>query len=367
MNTSLYWMSAALLLSLGQQAGSNSNPGLQLLPQETNSTLQRVFVPDADAKPAVDRELWNRRLAVSDLDEREAHLDELVTRARTDDHLRLMLEEWAVDPAQTERAWTARMALRELGRRAAPHTLPMVSGQGLNTGFSRMLEMQMQLEDALLRLNDPNFGGWITEFGQDMDSIFAPVSPGQNGRIEDSKSFSLEVAPDGVHCELSECIDGQEVTKEYRADSYDELLEANPELREHLDSEGKVGFDIRSQVFDAPFFFGSNESMRDLELLAPDRTDRLGIETSAPSAARVASYGLDEGQGLLVLRVVPRSIAAAIGIRRGDLVVEMDEIKIFAGLDVRQVLSERAPDAELKVVVINSRGQRKELVWKPDY
>lgn len=343
-------------------ASQDAEPGkLRLMVDSQDGGLKRVYVPDEEAPPQVDREAWARRVTVNDLDEREAHVDELIRRAATDDHLRLMLEEWAVDATQQERAWTARMALRELRRGVSTPTAPQVPGR---INLNRIRDLQRELEDALFRLHDPHFGGWLQHFGRDLNQMF---HQGSSNRIEESKSFQLEVAPNGVRCKLSECIDGEEVTQEYTADSYEELLEANPELREHLGQENGLGLEFGTFEFEPDFFFGLDSGFDPIDTQAPLRTDRLGIETTAPDADRVAKLGLQEGQGLLVVRVLPRSIASALGIRRGDLVVEMDSRPIFGGLDVRQVLSERAKEAELRVTVITSRGQRKELLWKPDF
>jgi hypothetical protein len=273
-----------------------------------------------------------------------------------------MLEEWAVDPSQSERAWTARMALREVNRAAAPRALPGFPGGSLRTGRAGLFDLQRELEDVLLRSDDPHFGGWLESFSKDLDSIFAQTTP---GCVDESKCFSLEVAPDGVHCELFECIDGQQVKKEYHADTYEELLKANPELREHV-GNGVVpkvpGLDFGHRIL-----AGLDKGLVDLDHAVPNRSDRLGIQTSAPLATRAKKLGLDEGQGLVVMRVLPRSLASVLDIRRGDLVIEIDGFKIFDGADVRRVLSERDEKSELRVVVINVRGQRRELVWKPNF
>ena len=346
------------------QSPEDTGGKLRLMAGTQDDGLKRVYVPNQDAETRVDRETWSRRVTATDLDERELHVDELIRLATTDDHLRLMLEEWAVDNSDTERAWTARMALREVRRSPLSKAAPAPPASTGAFDFSHVRELQRELEDAILRLHDPHFGGWLQGFGQDLDLMFAP---GNANRIDESKSLQLEVGPDGVRCQLSECIDGQEVKQEFRADSYEELLEANPELREHLNQEDGSGLQFRTFEFQPDFFFGLDSGFDPVDTRAPARTDRLGIETTLPDAERVAKLGLQEGQGLLVVRVLPRSIASALGIRRGDLVVEMDGRPIFGGRDVRQVLTERAREAELRVVVVTSRGQRKELLWKPEY
>lgn len=354
------WLALVLpCLAFAQQEEAEHEPGLRLLPAEQTASLQRVFVSEANGTDDAARESWSRRLAVPDLDLREASLDELTLRARRDDRLRLMLEEFAVDPAQPERAWTARMALRELNRDHMSRALPTMPSKGMQPGLARLVELQLELEDALLRVEDPHFGGWMENFHQDLNAI---LGRDLGGCAEESKRFSLEIAPDGVRCKLFECIDGEEVKQEFKADSFGELLKAHPELRAHVNGEGTERKGLSyvpegSQILD-PVPAVSN---------VPNRVDRLGIQTAPVAAERVKKLGLDEGQGLLVVRTLPGSLASILGVRRGDIVTELDSLKVFTGFDVRQALSQRDAKAELRVVVITSRGERKELIWKPEF
>lgn len=352
---------ALTCLALVRQEEVKPEPGLRLLPEGTSVELQRVYVADAHGAPGDLRDSWSRRLLQSDLELREAAFDELVGRARSDDHLRLMLQEFAVDPAHQDRAWTARLALRELNRDRVARALPTLPGQGLQPGLARLMALQMELEDALLRVDDPHFGGWFQHFNEDLKAILGPSE--QDGCAEESKCFNLEIAPDGVRCKLYECIDGQEVKTEYKADSYEELLKANPELRVHVKGSAPQ---VKGLDFTSGGALPSGTVPAAAVPSSPNRVDQLGIKTSAPGATRAEKFGLDEGQGLLVMRLLPGSLASVLGIRRGDVVTEIDSIKIFSGADVRQMLSQRDAKAELRVVVINSRGQRKDLIWKPN-
>ncbi len=359
-NQAWFLVAAALpCLAFAQQGGTSNEEGLRLISDESAPGLQRVFEPGQNTSSHVDRESWSQRLTVTDLDQRELALDELVAQARNDDHLRLMVEEWAVDPSNTERAWTARMALRELKQKHTPRANSPIDAY--RHGLGQMFDLQKEIEDAFLRLDDPHFGGWVDGFSHDLDNMFRQLQTDQSSCAEESKSLSLQVAPDGVRCQLSECIDGQEVKKEFQADSYEELLEAHPELQKHLDGQLPQLPGMSLVPLTLP------ELQNGLTATAPDRVDRLGIQTTAPPKLRLDRAGLDEGQGLLVIRVLPLSLASVLDIRRGDIVVELDGVPVFSGQDVRRALAERDSKAELRVVVINSRDQRKELVWKPDF
>lgn len=363
------------LLAQKPQDASESSSLTRVQSDDANSGLQRVYVPSQDpSAPAlvpVDRAAWQKRLSVTDLDARERALDEVIELARSNDHARLMLEEWSLDQLDVELAWTARMALRDLkraGTRPERSVPPAVQ--------SPFQDLSREIEEMMLQLHDPMFaprgvdldrlfGGFGRGIDRDWSSIFAP---GMQGGVDESKRFSLQVAPDGVRCELFECIDGQEVKREYEADSYEELLELYPELQEHLEAGDGSGFPtIRFGTPGSGFLRGTplEELQRQSPALQPNRTDRLGIEASTPDANRVAELGLAEGQGMLVERILTNSIASAVGIRRGDLVIEMNGQAIFDGADIRRVLAERPEKEELKVVVINRRDQRRELVWKP--
>src|SRR5262245_48478216 len=71
-----------------------------------------------------DRERWRELLNASDLERRERSFDLVVKRAGFDPNARAFLEELARDPQNGELAWTARLALRELGRARFPLTQP---------------------------------------------------------------------------------------------------------------------------------------------------------------------------------------------------------------------------------------------------
>ena len=95
-----------------------------------------------------DRHRWEERLTQSDLDQREASLDALLKRARLDPVARAFLEELAKDPKGGELSWTARLALRQLGRPNfpwqgfQPGPDPLGSAQRMQEWMEQLLDQQ---------------------------------------------------------------------------------------------------------------------------------------------------------------------------------------------------------------------------------
>jgi S1-C subfamily serine protease len=94
-------------------------------------------------------------------------------------------------------------------------------------------------------------------------------------------------------------------------------------------------------------------------------TDRLGIQCRPVSKDRASELGIDSGVGLSVEEIVPGSIASLLGLRRGDVVVEINGAAIHGTDDVKKTLHDRAAGAEVSVVVVGEGGQRRTLTWKP--
>jgi hypothetical protein len=210
-------VAASLVTGLGAGAPQAQQPG---------DGLSRVF--EQEASPAVDA--WRAQLAERDLAQRERNFDSLIDAARGDPRLRRMLEQWAADTNDLELAWTARLALRELAANPLGWFDSRYSPGGvgrLPLGADGLLEAQRffeQLEQQWRDLHD----AWPQSPGAQ-----APT-PGASGSSSSAESFNLSVGPEGVKCEVRRDVDGSEEVKTYAAASMEELLEANPELRDKL-------------------------------------------------------------------------------------------------------------------------------------
>jgi membrane-associated protease RseP (regulator of RpoE activity) len=174
----------------------------------------------------------------------------------------------------------------------------------------------------------------------------------------------MESGPDGVRGEVEEQDeDGNTQKRTYEAETLDELLELHPELRGRLQAGSPGagwGADVR-ELFDrlrerrgaAPF--GS--------VAVP--TDKLGILMRAPGSFRSSVPGLDEDTGLFVERVLPGTLAAELGIRAGDVLTHLDGRALSSAEDVQAALSARRAGDRLTAEVVDARGERRTLSWRP--
>jgi hypothetical protein len=252
---------------------------------------------------------WRERLTQDDLDLREQAFDALVGEAARDPALRARLEQWAGED-DGGLAWTSRLALRQLERRAA--------GPGWMT-----LDLHDGMHSFLPDVFQPLDLDQLQPF--QLQPQRAPLGGGAQPQVESkAESFSLEQGPDGVKAKVTRDQDGESVTQEYEAESLEELLEAHPELGEHLAGAGALpfgGMGLRGALprlqLD-PRVFGLGQG------LAPDpsggaaagpvRTDVLGVFVHPLTDEERARRGFQDVEGgLVVERSVPGTIAAGSG------------------------------------------------------
>jgi hypothetical protein len=338
--------------------------------------LQRVDPDDEERDPGdlkglfardFDPERWRERLLQSDLEQRERSLDALLQRARLDPVARAFLEEQAADPAGGELAWTARLALRELGRTSIPlQALPLQGFLG-NDPFGSAQRMQE----------------WVDQiFRQDGIGMLlphsAPRAPIAQGLRGSGRSLRVEQGEYGARVLITEIVDGEEKTRVYEGRSLDEILDprVNPDLRSELD-----GLSLHVQPgspLDLRFELGERtRELRRFPRLTPEglrpapqgrsrpiRTDRLGVIVQPVGAARARELGL-EGKGLLVESSVPETYAHLLGVKAGDVLIELDGIELRTDADIERAMAARAAADELNLVWLDGLGQRQEKTWHP--
>lgn len=333
-----------------------------------------------------DVDAWRARLEAADLDERLRAFEDVVEHARRDEALREALSKWAHDRRAGELAWTSKLALRELdGPRpfASQHGGGLRRfGDGTGNGFFRgrpFADLEQRF-DELQR----QFGGLDSMFGdlqREMERAFqgapghglAPHSGG--GSRSSAQSYSMQVGPDGVKVEVTEEVDGQRETKSYSADSLEDLYTQHPELRDRLGATPRV------EIFGGPGLLRRAAPRLDDAPPAPEldkrpakpllgasspRTDILGVVWSKPEPKVVDDAKVASGVGLKVDSVQPGTIAQTLGVRPGDVLLELNGTALKDGEDVRRVLRERARDADVVLVLLDGKGQRHTLTWKPD-
>lgn len=326
-----------------------------------------------------DRAEWKKQITAGDLEEREVAFDRLAGIARHDQAAREALESWSKDSSDAGLAWTSRLILREADRGGQVWMQGgMPPGRTL---FGQDFDGFSQRFDDL----DSMFGDLRSQWDLMMQHLPSPSAGGPGGS-ESAQSMTLQSGPDGVTCKVTEKVDGQETTHEYTAKSMEELLEANPELRQKLGSEGPMvftfpngggrtrmvlprggGFGGGARVL--PRTYRGGVTLEPEDSVAPGtagepRTDRLGIFCAPVDESTAQRLGLAAGDGLRVQSTQPGSIASILGLRTDDVVVEINGASIRSAEDVQKVLAGRAEGAEVSVVVVGSDGRRT-LTWKP--
>jgi hypothetical protein len=358
----LAWAPLALVAGAQETGQASPAPGglVRVDPSQESddpSNLKGLFAR------AFDRERWRERLLDSDLDQRERSLDVLLKRARLDPIARAFVEELAADPKGGELAWTARLALRELGRA----NLPLQGFLGPDP-FGSAQRMQEMMEELFAR-------DGVGLMWRHPTRTQAPLALGSRAS---GRSVQVEQTGNGARVRITETVDGQARTRDFEGSSLQEILAANPELAGELE-----GLSIRvapGAPIDLRFDLGSGLDQRlqrfprldqgGLRLAPhgrsrPALTDRLGVIVEPVSAATARELGLED-QGLLVESAYAATYAHLLGVKAGDVLLVLNGVVLKKPADIEKVMSARQPDDELTLIWLDELGQRQEKTWRPE-
>ena len=337
-----------------------------------SSPNQRVFERDFE------EEKWRGRLNDPDLDARERTYAQVVKRARLDPFARAFLEKLALDTRDRELAWTARLALRELGPAAFP--LDGISPDlfALDAGVQRMLS------EVLGEV--PELGFVLPERGR-MRILTGPQgAPGSKGVV-------VQQGPDSARITVTEKVDGERKERVYEGESLDAILKANPSLAEEVNLTADAipkGFEMRLEVKPergawrgllTPFAYGERGPSAPSEgqwfnaeevegLLAPNRrsallrTDVLGVRVRPTNAAERQRLGIEGG--LTVVHCEPGTIAHRMGIAVGDVLMCLSGDPLSHPEEITERMESRGPGGEVAVSWIDDLGQRQRGTWRAD-
>ncbi|WKN32085.1 Do family serine endopeptidase [Porifericola rhodea] len=89
----------------------------------------------------------------------------------------------------------------------------------------------------------------------------------------------------------------------------------------------------------------------------------LGVSIQEVNAAMAEEYDLNTNQGVYVAELVESGSAAAAGIEKGDVIVQVDNKKITQTSDLLSYVGRKRPGDEVNVVVLRD-GSRKEYTMK---
>lgn len=216
---------------------------------------------------------------------------------------------------------------------------------------------------------------------------FQSLVPGAAGSVqtfrsdgEGSAGYELKVDADGrVTAKVTREQDGERTEETIESESLEQFEADHPEVAAALGLGGQGKF---LQPFEGPFFGGpggafglrlgpglqlpmrptlppSGQAWPGGSALRQVGGPRLGvqvapIEAGDPLRAHVA---LDPGTGLLIVEVVPGSLAEELGVRKNDILVEVGGAEVGGPSDVRAGLEAADRDA-IEVVVIREGTRR---------
>ena len=347
---------------------------------------------DGTPAPAFDQGLgfdptpWRERLQDEDLAARERAYDQLLERALADERAARAVREWA--QGSDGLAWTARLMQRELERRGSAGAWRTFREDGLRgmrerlRGFEgRMERMRTELERDLQgwfdeRSTGPRDGQPGTDGGglRHPGAETRPELGARGGARTRTKSIEARQDKDGARVEVrTQDDEGREDVQTYTGGTLEEIYRAHPQLREgtqmrvELDGPGlrpgagrEEGGLRRPEVGQG----GERRGWQGPESgLVPQR-GMLGIACQPVGEELRRTLGLPEGNGLVVESVVEGSIAARIGLRPADVVVELNGRSIKTREDVAEVLAERRSGEDLQVVIVDKDGKRRTLTHR---
>ncbi len=326
------------------------------------------------------RDEWRARLAVPDLDERLHGFGQLVDRARIDPLARAFVEELARD-AETGLAWTARLALRELG---APTFggLPIgPDAEAFQDRFSALFEALLQERPELHFMLPPSNGR-------------ARVAPGPTALgelrvrlVQRASEARVEVTEPGA--------DGQPRTEVHVGADLASVLAALPELADALRitvAAPPAALDLTltvparggAEALLDPFAYGARRGVgepaqdpfgwleeKDGKLdpyFSPSgvvevRADVLGVYVEPITRERAARLGVEHG--LRVLQLERGTIADAMGVRVDDVLVLLNGVALHEPQSITGVMDSRRRDQPVSLVWIDDIGERVQSTWTP--
>jgi hypothetical protein len=177
-----------------------------------------------------------------------------------------------------------------------------------------------------------------------------------------SQGVQITQGPDGVRVRVVGKDDqGNPTVQEYEGESIAEILKAHPEL------EGRIG-GIRLELrAPSPRFFGRPGGQR-LPLPPAPRppvvtprepaTAVFGAIVEPPEPMLAAHLGIPVGRGALVRQVQPESQAAEIGLKRYDVVLEIDGAPVEDVTLLAKTLRQKAATREPLTLTVIRRGER---------
>jgi hypothetical protein len=246
------------------------------------------------------------------------------------------------------------------------------------------------LPDPIRRQFDQLFREMEQQFGLDIprarffqDDFFQDLDEQMKAGTSRSQGMSVQIGPDGaVRVEVKEADESGKVeTKVYEAPDLQTFEQQYPGV---LGKNG-LGFGLRAWPLDGP------PALRDLlaprmerlqrrnqpgfdvgmepeaEAAAPPEGKRLGAIVRPEIPAGVREYlELEDGVGLMIEGVQPGSLAEAVGLRQGDIVVRIAGRPVGGTQDVQEALGGVEVGASVEVRFLRKGVEKVATAPKPE-
>lgn len=339
---------------------------VQSTPPDEREPGLRVDV-EVQATAALDLRKIEEALTSPDLAEREAAFDEVLERAVCDEGLQRWLSQAAQSSDRVELAWSCRLVLREIecqGERVAVPTPPLMLRLAQPSISGEVLAQWMAIQKKAEQLFGPISG--------DLTLLLAPIPTAREPEVErvyaqapgpetarKSEHVQVEAGPEGFRISVRRGEGEASSTEVYEGESLESLLRQHPELSRLLglrtENGRRIGFRVKPE---RGFVLGP-------EINSVQRTDVLGVQLNVVPPGRSVELGLAPGEGLEVGLVTPGTIARALSLRKGDVILSVAGRAIRGLDDVSIALAERAKGEGVQVVWFDRHGRRQSKTWSP--
>jgi bifunctional DNA-binding transcriptional regulator/antitoxin component of YhaV-PrlF toxin-antitoxin module len=235
--------------------------------------------------------------------------------------------------------------------------------------------MQQQFDD-FFRDMERRFGVDIPRASFFHDDFFRDLQDQMQNGASQSQGMSMQVGPDGaVRVEIQETdADGKVESKVYEAPDMATFQAQYPDV---LQRGGLGGVGLRLWSGDEPLRLPSLRLQRGGRgSTAPGTVadadsevqtgQRLGVAVHPQIPAELREHlGLEDGVGLMVQSVAPDSLATALGLRTGDIVVRIGERSIGSPADVQAALASIEAAATVEVAFLRKGAEQVATTSKP--
>jgi S1-C subfamily serine protease len=169
-------------------------------------------------------------------------------------------------------------------------------------------------------------------------------------------------ADGGVRVQVSRDVDGERAVETYEADSMSALLERHPLLAERLHLGQRPGL-AWTRASAVRLHARDPWSAEEVDPVA--RTDVLGVIVVPLEPSAGGFPGHPETAGVRVKKVVEQTIAARLGVRAGDVLLEVNGIALEHDDDISTAMRQRREEGEVNVVLVDRFGRERSRTWKP--